>query len=119
MRPMLPNQFPIKKSEEVSNKILLLDEWYEVIEPLYRHFSSNATTPALKQVRTDIVDCLDAFTDFIDEFGAFGLWLVRLVLRLVFIYAQYGLQIGMFRYVGGFPYDFPITFGGPQTEEVL
>ncbi|WP_139198400.1 hypothetical protein [Haloferax larsenii] len=106
-------------SDEHSNKILLLEEWYEIIEPLYRSFSSNAATPAVKQARTEIVDCLDAVTGFITEFGAFGLWLVTTVLRLVSVYARNGFQIGKFQYVGGFGYDFGMSFGGVSTEELL
>lgn len=116
---MLPDRWPMKMSDDNKRKILLTEEWYNIIEPAYRHLSDGAFDLPFDVVGERLVDATDEVFGFIHELGAFGVWFVTTVVSVILWAIRNGFEIGMFRYNGGFDYSFPIVFGGPRTEELV
>ena len=98
---MKPNRPPIKISGEDSTRLLLLEEWYDIFEPIYRYASDTATDPAFDVVKKELKELSKEIIEYIDYGGETALMVIGIVVSLVITLARAGFSLGKFEYVSG------------------
>jgi len=96
-----PDRPPIKISDENPTRLLLLEEWYEIFEPIYRYASETAADPAFDTITGHIEQFSEEFLEYIGYGGDTALMVISTVLSLVIAWGRSGFHLGKFEYISG------------------
>jgi Zn/Cd-binding protein ZinT len=98
---MKPDRPPIKISDEDPTRLLLLEEWYELFEPIYRYASDTAMDPVFDVVEDEIKVLSEEIIEYIEYGGETALMVIGVVISMVVAFARAGFSLGKFEYISG------------------
>jgi hypothetical protein len=122
---MVDERLPIRFRREDGEigRILLLEEWYDKLAPLFEYFRTGAGIVGLSEYSEDLEPAFEFFRHLIAEFEIAGWAFTFSLIALLQWAAKQAITLGKFSYEhAGWSYDTMVygsgTYGGEDNLEI-